>query len=329
MVAGLVLLAYIAINTLIQSGLTGASWQAINGYHELIFAPLLMAAFSVVRFQRLFMWSLTIGCLLYAAIHWLALYMPELSAGLQSKRISAGFTLAVTAFVLALQSRSMASMEQRLARAIAAILAATVMFAINGRTGQVVLVVLLAMFCWQTCPPRWRLVTAVAAPLALVFATVNFASQGVKQRFDESFSGGSQGSSTTVRIEILKGSLVLAQGSFPWGVGFARYGEAHAKAGLAKNEGIHNPHNEFLMQLISGGVASLLLFLTWLYLLAKSSSWGEGDRVVVGVVLAFAIGCLFNSLLMDFVEGHVFITLIAWLYASRDLRSGQEAGHRI
>jgi len=31
--------------------------------------------------------------------------------------------------------------------------------------------------------------------------------------------------------------------------------------------------------------------------------------------LAFALGGLFNSLLMDFVEGHLYIGLLAWLMA--------------
>ena len=31
--------------------------------------------------------------------------------------------------------------------------------------------------------------------------------------------------------------------------------------------------------------------------------------------LAFAAGCLFNSLLMDFVEGHLYIALLAWMLA--------------
>ena len=31
--------------------------------------------------------------------------------------------------------------------------------------------------------------------------------------------------------------------------------------------------------------------------------------------MAFAVGCLFNSMLLDFVEGHFYIALLAWLLA--------------
>jgi heptosyltransferase-3 len=34
-----------------------------------------------------------------------------------------------------------------------------------------------------------------------------------------------------------------------------------------------------------------------------------------GIALAFAVGCLFNSMLLDFVEGHFYVALLAWLLA--------------
>jgi hypothetical protein len=39
--------------------------------------------------------------------------------------------------------------------------------------------------------------------------------------------------------------------------------------------------------------------------------------MLAGLCLAFAIGCLFNSMLMDFVEGHLYTALLAWLLARR------------
>jgi heptosyltransferase-3 len=46
---------------------------------------------------------------------------------------------------------------------------------------------------------------------------------------------------------------------------------------------------------------------------------------LAGVALAFAVGCVFNSLLLDFMEGHLYVTLLAWLLAdARDLRTGNE-----
>ena len=57
------------------------------------------------------------------------------------------------------------------ARALAAFLALTVLLASEGRTGLVVVIVLVACAAWLHSPPRWRWAAAVASPLlVLAFA---------------------------------------------------------------------------------------------------------------------------------------------------------------
>ena len=87
-----------------------------------------------------------------------------------------------------------------------------------------------------------------------------------------------------------------------------------------------NPHNEYLMQLVGGGFAALTLFLAWLVLpmMRKGQSVGVHTSLV-GIALAFAAGSLFNSLLMDFVEGHLYVALLVWLLAQSAGRPAQAA----
>ena len=78
-----------------------------------------------------------------------------------------------------------------------------------------------------------------------------------------------------------------------------------------------NPHNEYVMQLVGGGVTALALFLGWLGLTFRQAARARRpvSGLLAGMGLAFTAGCLFNSLLMDFVEGHLYIALLAWMLA--------------
>jgi len=70
------------------------------------------------------------------------------------------------------------------------------------------------------------------------------------------------------------------------------------------------------MQLVGGGVVALALFLAWLVAPMLRVPHSRGVQAsLIGIGLAFAFGCLFNSLLMDFVEGHFYVTLMTWLLA--------------
>ena len=72
------------------------------------------------------------------------------------------------------------------------------------------------------------------------------------------------------------------------------------------------------MQWASGGVVAVLLLVAWLACPVLSRGHGTDiRRSVLGIVLAFSIGSLVNSWLLDFTEGHVYIVLVAWLLSQR------------
>ena len=136
-------------------------------------------------------------------------------------------------------------------------------------------------------------------------------------------------SSTGIRIELLRNGLDLARQHGLAGAGYANYAAVHGQAAQARygadpQRQIYlqshwvattNPHNEYLMQLVGGGIVALALFLAWVALPMARRGPAGVTGMTVGVSLAFAVGCLFNSLLMDFVEGHVYGVLLAWLLA--------------
>lgn len=333
MAAGLVLLAYIAVHTLLVTGLQPASLLTVNRYQELLFAPLFLALLHGARHRLIFIRAVLAGAVLLAIVYWAALLEPRLYAVLGGRRISAGFALAVCAFVLLL--RADGQPRPWPARALSAFLAMTVLFAIDGRTGHVVLLVLASCAAWLHTPRRWRWLAALAFPLFVL--AVAMGSDVVRSRVQETLTDSQAAvsagplSSTGKRIEMMKlaGDLVGRYGAT--GAGFANYSAVNEQATRERYGGkaradvdltadwvrTSNPHNEYLMQLIGGGVTALALFLAWLGLTFRHAAQARRpvSGLLAGMGLAFAVGCLFNSLLMDFVEGHLYIALLAWVLA--------------
>ena len=113
-------------------------------------------------------------------------------------------------------------------------------------------------------------------------------------------------------------------------MGYGRYVDFHepvARRRLSREPGwkpehaswevlSNNPHNEYLMQLACGGLPALARFRGWLAGAAvRRDAAGRAPPALVGVALAFGFACLFNSLLLDFVEGHYYMAVLAFLLA--------------
>ena len=340
--AGLALLAYIALHTLWTSGASQASVRAINHYQELVFAPLLFALLQEGRCRRVFLRALFLGATLLALAQWAALMRPELAAALVSRRISAGFGLAVCAFMALTQAQSRP--RRWPGCALAAFLATTVLFAVDGRTGYVVLVVLASCAAWWQSPRRWRWAAMVAAPLLVLVLAM--ASGAVGSRLQETLAASQSApaagplTSTAIRVNLMQVGLDLARRYALSGAGFANYAVVHEQAARARYGAepavindpsqwvrTSNPHDEYVMQLVGGGVISLGLFLLWLYLPLRAVARARPPvaGMLTGAVLAFATGCLFNSLLLDFVEGHLYMAVLALLLAEHRFARAEDA----
>lgn len=342
MATGLALLAYIAAHTLWTIGVGPTSLEAVNHYQELLLAPLAFALLQDARCRRVFLRALFVGATLLAIAQWAALALPALANALSSRRISTGFALAVCAFLVLMKAQSRP--RRWPGRALAAFLAATVLFAVDARTGHVVLVVLVSCAAWWHSPRRWRWAAAIAGPLLVLVLAM--ASGAVGSRLKETLAASQSEpaagplTSTAIRVNMMHVAADLVQRYALTGAGFANYSAAHEQAARARygrdpavvddpSQWVRtsNPHNEYLMQLIGGGVVSLGLFLLWLGLPLRSAARASAPTagMLTGVVLAFATGCLFNSLLLDFVEGHFYMALLAWLLAEHRFAPAEDA----
>jgi O-antigen ligase len=333
---GLALLAYIALRSVLAGGFTMVSFHAANKYQELLLAPLLWALLLNARRPQAFASGLIAGALLLAGLYWTgAPRETALGNWLVLHRISAGFGLSVCAFLLFEHGR-LGRLPRWPSYLAALALVATVLFAMSGRTGH--LLVLLLAFCaaFRAAPQRARILTALAG--LVVAIAVGAMSSSVRDRVLETLhdsEASSRGqvvvtSATTARLEVWQNAVAVAREHWLLGTGSPNYLQAveqvslrrHARPQDVVGARSDNPHNEYLMQLGAGGLPALLLFLLWLAWpvarAVREAGTGRPWSGAVGcVALAFAVGCLFNSLLLDFVEGHLYVALLAWLLVRR------------
>jgi O-antigen ligase len=329
MALGLALLAFIALRT-VMADPTLAGVRKINQYQELLFAPVLLAAWLEPRRQRLLFKCFIAGCVIVALWLWASHASQHTYELAQRQRIGASFALAVAAYLLVLRAPAAARRWPHIATA--AFFALTIVFGIDGRTGLVVLVLLAACAAWVLAPKRWRILAAVGVPALL--AAIALLSPGVQGRIDEmeaawhSTQVPSEADSSGIRLQLLRITTEAVREHWLAGVGYSRYPQAHRAAAQAVYAGrpdgavflsrfwssLNNPHSEYVMQVVGGGVAGAALFLAWL----AAGLW-QARRMhspaLAGLVLAFAAGCAVNSMLLDFVEGHLYVALVAWLVA--------------
>ena len=329
MAAGLLLLAFIVARTLLPDQ-SMAAVHKINQYQELLLAPLAFAVWREPRQRRLLFACFIAGCAYLSAWLWASHASEHAYELAQRQRISASMSLAVAAYLLVLRAPPGPRKWPHLV--LAAFFTLTVLFGIDGRTGQVVLLLLAACAAWVLAPRAWRVAAAVGVP-ALLVATA-LLSPAVEGRIGEmeaawhSTKVPEESDSSGARLQLLRITREAVREHWLGGVGYSLYPQAHRAAAEAVYAGrpdgpvflsrfwssLNNPHNEYVMQVVGGGIAGLVLFLGWL----GAGLWQARrahSAALAGLVLAFALGCLFNSMLLDFMEGHLYVVLVGWLVA--------------
>ncbi|CAI1115985.1 O-antigen ligase family protein [Serratia proteamaculans] len=79
--------------------------------------------------------------------------------------------------------------------------------------------------------------------------------------------------------------------------------------------GVHNPHNEYLLETVQSGLLGLMVFLTWMWCCYRAA-WRlttNHRNLFVAVISSYMACHLFNSFLLDSSEGHLFVIIAALL----------------
>lgn len=201
-------------------------------------------------------------------------------------------------------------------------------FVISSRTALVsiplLIVVVLAILGARTM--RWQALLAVAAAIAIAFASLFLFSTTLRTRITsipeelaryEAVKNSpsvdeSQLTSVGQRLEYWKKSLRFIADAPLYGHGTGSIGDLFEKNRIGKTGAeaitIANPHNQILHATIQwGGLGAMLLVAMWIAHLRVFA--GSGIASLIGLVVAAQniIGSMFNSHLADFVEGWIYV----------------------
>jgi O-antigen ligase len=198
--------------------------------------------------------------------------------------------------------------------AIAAGLAAAFVLFINpGRTGFVVLIALSLLLLFQTAPrklwlPGVLLVALAAASIFVLAPELRGRIMGIAASINgHPFDSASF--SASARMHYDRGCLLAIAQHPIFGTGTGSFNRVYGAIAMANNlGGTTNPHNEYLLIGVQAGVVGMAAFLALL-----GSLWFHAARLPEadawrgrGLAVAFAVGCLFNSMLLDHVDGQSF-----------------------
>ena len=215
-----------------------------------------------------------------------------------------------------------------------------VLFLVPGRTGYLILLVLLGWFIWTTLVRYlsqrgitcdWRHGVSVLLVLFALIVAAFFASPRLHQRVSEVVAefqawqpNHGESTSTGQRLDFYYNTLQIVQQQ-PWfGVGTGGYKAAFAK----QTQGTQvvqqsNPHNEYLMITLQTGVIGLVLLLYLFYTEWRCASLLDtpfAQDAARGLVLAYLVNCTFNCALRDHGDGLLFAFMTAILFTNLRVR---------
>jgi O-antigen ligase len=302
--------------------------------HFLLLA-LFIPLFGNARMKQHAMWGFSAAVILLLALSyllWLNL-LPRIAILNINKgnvviqdRITYGVFVAVAAYFWVVEAYFS---ESRPKRIVLLILAALAVFSLLGRvnsmTAYVVLPTLLGYFLIRQW--RWKgAVTIFVAIVLLAAMTYSLPTNPLHQRIVEAVKefrqwqpDQAEATSTGLRLEFYRYSLKIVRDHPLLGVGVGGFAEAYAKQIKDPKMALSdNPHNEYLLvatQLGLIGLAALLYLFYTQWRLAPLLPTPKDTILARGVVLAFMVGCLFNSFLTDYDEGVFFIWISALLFS--------------
>ena len=334
-VAALALFGLFLVGATYTSGYPGDELDMLGKYLDLAFVPIFVNLFRDAQARRRAWLALAFALMLTLVISYLArigvisdnlLVMGDRSNPVVFKQyLTQSVMMAFATLLFTQLARATQSINWRYWWSAMGLLAAiNVALMSQGRTGQMILVALL-LYLAHTIWPR-RTVLMAAAIAAVVIGALISGAGGIHGRFSEALDewhnwkpGEAAQTSVGQRLEFYRNSLAIVREHALIGTGTGSFTREYAGqvAGTAMTATI-NPHNEYLnigVQLGAIGVLALLyvFFCEWRW--APMLPTESERHLARGMVITFAVGCLFNSLLMDHTEGLWFAWMTGLLFA--------------
>ena len=331
------LFGMLAVAVLWSSSPWRANLDQLGKYADLALIPLFAYHFRDAKARELALKAFCAAMLITLALS-IALYLgfsdfgksardPTGSAVVFKLRVTHGYLMAFAAYLFGLLAWRARNMAARWLWSIAALTAAlNVLFMISGATGHVVLLALCMLLAMQLLPRKFWL-AALALGLLSIVAIANAPGPlgariqqvaGEVSRWQP--GANASGSSAGERLEYYSNTMLMIMKKPLQGYGTG--GFAPAYEAVVDGHGMkptRNPHNEYLLVTAQAGCAGLLLMLA-VFVAQWRSAPPDRDvfrqRLTQGLVISMALGCLFNSFLLDHAEGLFYAWMTGLLYGA-------------
>ncbi|WP_423371348.1 O-antigen ligase family protein [Burkholderia sp. LMG 32019] len=337
--AALLILAALAVSVAYTVAPHDKAWNWVAKYDKLLLLPFAVLAFRHSNWapivQRCWFGTLCV-ILLLSTTNYLGLtaigpahatQLPLSRAWVFKNHIAAGMfgaLLFYQAADLALSART--TLSRVACAAIAAWSLVNVFVMLQGRTGQVIALLLIfvvavrfVLLLRRRSALRAGLVAGVfvLAGIALVVAACTVHNGRLVKVVSEvqQYRQSDAATSTGLRLEWYKKGLELYRQRpvIGYGAGGLEFEFEKLTAGKTAAEGqlTSNPHNEYLLMAVQLGMLGLLLFINLIVQIARGSRALDprSRHLLLAWLAIFAIGSLANSLLLDFAEGHLIVLL--------------------
>jgi O-antigen ligase len=306
------------------------AFSALNKYRELLLFGIVMYLFAEARWRRRLLWAAFVSAALLLALSWVAFsgllklnpldFAASQGAVLKKSSITHSFMMGLLCFAAAFAALRSSGWRRWALAGIAALAALNVLVAIQSRTGYLVLASLA--ICFAASRWSWK-GTGVAFLLSLAALAAAYQwAPAFQARIDQAgeenlqYETAQAETSIVLRRHYLKRSLEALQERPLAGAGTGAWGEVFYQATAADPAYLHNreykhPHNEYLnlaVQLGIGGAALLVALFAVAFRRAALLPV-PAAQLARGVVVAFAVGCLFNDFIYDTTEGHLWAVL--------------------
>ena len=325
------------------------AFGALGKYADLIFIPvfiLILSDDSARRWARnaflsamgltLFL-SYLVGFELLSVQHWMTSYAVVENPVIFHSHIAQNNMMAFAVFLALLNLRESIERRARLLwGAFAALGCYNVLFMVQGRTGYMILLVLIGWFSWATLERHmhrkgrswgWRqAVVLFLTALSIVVTSYHVSSRLhdrlalVAAEYQSWQPDHGKDTSTGQRLDFYYNSLHIVRDHPLLGVGTGGFPAAYDRQieGTDAPKTV-NPHNEFLLITVQTGLVGLALLLYLFYThwrcAAKLGSEFEQDAAR-GLLLMYVVNCAFNSALYDHVDGLLFAYMTATFFAN-------------
>lgn len=342
MVAVLVLFSAMALSALHGTASGSDAARYLMKYSDLLFIPAIAAFFANPRTRRLGLYAFGAAIVTTLLISYArsAGLLPEVALLAIDPPYPVVFKHSLTHAVLIVFGALLSSVfaiyshspRARLTwSVIAALSVANVLFLVPGRTAYLILMALILYsgYAWG----HWKgLVSMVAVAVVATIVTFNL-SKPFQTRIHlalDQFASASPAVAATadnsigLRMELYRNSLEILRKHPLVGVGTGGFPEAYAEQVRGTEKlAVQNPHNEYLMIAVQTGLAGLALLMYLFarqFMLAPRLADPLEAHLARGLVIAMAIGCLFNSFLLDHTEGLLYAWLTGLLYGGLQAR---------